>query len=231
MADWYAKTNSELGPWWANFTLRRPEFEAKYPILGTLKNELIAIGAWMAYWTETRHVFDELGKQQSGYFNTIAGNDPTADPPSPITWTMPPGQPAEVPPGIEKYIRDVRREVVGYTNYAKADGEAMGFEATAVPSLNPNDVKPDITGHAAAHNYDASIVVTGRGGATMWDVYILRKGGEWTKLTTCEGKSGDIHITPTTPGDAEQVQIYIQLRKGNQNYGQPSDPIYLTFNP
>ncbi len=231
MADWYAKTNAELGPWWANFELRRTEFEAKYPILGTMKTQLAAIAAWMAYWTETRHVFDELGKQQSSYFNTISGNDPNADPPSPITWTMPAGQPAEVAPGIEKTIRDVRREIVGYTNYAKADGEAMGLEATTAQPISPNDVKPTITGQAAAHNYHASIVVAGREGATMWDVYILKKGGNWTKLTTCEGKSGDIEITPSVPGDAEQVQIYIQLRKGNANYGQPSDPIYLTFNP
>lgn len=60
---------------------------------------------------------------------------------------------------------------------------------------------------------------------------MLRKGGEWTEIATGEGKSSDITITPTVPGDAEQVQIYVQLRKNNANYGQPSDPIYVTLNP
>ncbi len=231
MADWYPSSMDALAAWWANFVLRRGEFEAKYAILATEKTPLNNVGAWIEYWVEARHVFDELGTQQSSYFNTIAGNDPTADPPLPITWTMPPGVPAEVPPGVEKYIRDIRREVVGLTNYAKADGEAMGFEATASQPISPGDVKPTIQVFAAAHNYGATIVVTGREGATMWDVYILRKGGNWTKLTTCEGKSGDVTITPTTPGDAEQIQVYVQLRKSNADYGQPSDPAYVTVNP
>jgi len=231
MADWYAKSFDGLGAWWANFTLRRPDFEGKYPILGTQKNELIAIGAWMAYWVEARHVFDELSKQQSAYFNTIAGNDPTADPPLAITWNMPPGQPAEVPPGIEKFIRDTRREVVGLTNYAKADGEAMGLEPTAPANIIPGNVKPTIQAFGAANNHHFSIVVTGRGEATMWDVYIMRKGGNWTKHETCSGKSADVSVPLQTPGDAEQIQVYVQLRKSNADYGQPSDPVYVTLNP
>ncbi len=231
MADWYVKSNEELAAWWANFILRRPEFENKYLILKNMEADLSAIGAWVAYWVAARNTFDELSKQQTAYFNTIAGNDPTADPPLPITWTMPPGVPAEVPPGIEKNIRDIRREVVGLTNYAKADGEALGFESTASQPVVPADVKPTIHLFASAHDYGVTIVVNGRNGVMNWDVYLTRKGGNRTKYTTCEGKSADITITPTTPGDAEQVQIDIQLRKSNANYGQPSDPAYVTVNP
>lgn len=229
--DWYEHALEALGAWWANFILRRPEFEAKYLILGTHKDALIAIGLWIEYWVATRHAFDELSKQQSAYFNTIAGNDPSKDPPLPITWTMPPGMPAEVPPGIEKFIRDIRREVVGLTNYATADGEALGFEATAPANIVPADVKPTIKLYAAAHDYGVSIVVSGREGALIWDVYLTRKGGNRTKFATCEGKTADIIITPTVPGDAEQVQIDVQMRKNNANYGQPSDPAYVTVNP
>lgn len=231
MADWYVKSADGLGPWWANFILRRAEFEAKYPILATLKVELNAIGAWVDYWVEARHVFDELSKQQTSYFNSITGNDSSLDPPAEITWTMPPGKPAEVPPGFEKTIRDVRREVVGLKNYAKADGEALGFEATAPQAANPVTVKPSIQVFAAAHDYGVTIVVTGREGAIMWDVYVIRKGGNRTKLTTGEGKSADVIIVPTVPGDAEQVQLEIQLRKNNLDFGQPSNPVYVTINP
>jgi hypothetical protein len=51
------------------------------------------------------------------------------------------------------------------------------------------------------------------------------------KQETCSGKSADISITPTTPGDAEQIQVRVQLRKSNADYGQPSDPAYVTVNP
>jgi len=40
-----------------------------------------------------------------------------------------------------------------------------------------------------------------------------------------------VSITPATPGDTEQMQVRVQLRKSNQNYGQPSDVVYVTVNP
>lgn len=229
--DWYEQAWERLGPWWANFFVRRPEFEAKYPILGTEKAKLEAIAAWFAYWVPARHGFDEAGKQCTKYMNTIAGNDPNADPPTTFTYTAGSGAPADPEPGVEKYIRDIRREVVGLTNYAKADGEALGFEAIATPSLNPNDVKPSVQLFAAAHDYEVTIVVTGRNGVSSWDIYETRKGGTRTKVDTRDGKSGNIFIVPTTPGDPERVQIDVQLRKNNQNYGQPSDPAFVTANP
>jgi len=35
----------------------------------------------------------------------------------------------------------------------------------------------------------------------------------------------------TIRGDAEQIQVRVQLRKGNEDYGQVSDPVYVTLNP
>ena len=229
--DWYEQALEPLGAWWANFILRRPEFENKYLILKNELTALNAIGAWVAYYVPARHVFDESSKQFTGYFNTIAGNDPNADPPMTYTFSLPSGAPADVAPGIEKFIRDIRREVVALTNYSKADGEALGFEPTAPANILPSDVKPSIHLFASAHDYGVSIVVAGRNGVNTWDVYVTRKGGVRTKYATCEGKAADITITPTTPGDAEQVQIDVQMRKSNQNYGQPSDPAFVTANP
>ncbi len=83
----------------------------------------------------------------------------------------------------------------------------------------------------AANNHHFSIVVAGRGEAVMWDVYILRKGGEWTKVDSCQGKSADVSVSLTTPGEAEQIQVRVQLRKNNTDYGQVSEPAYVTLNP
>ena len=109
-------------------------------------------------------------------------------------------------------------------------GTALGYDGPA-PKPVPGTVKPTIQAFAAASNSHFSLVVSNRGEATMWDVYILRKGGNWTKIETASGKSADIHVTLTVPGDAEQIQVRVQLRKSNEDYGQVSDPVYVTLNP
>ena len=229
--DWYEQGWEQLGAWWANLDSRRTEFEAKYPILATEKTKLAAIAAWFAYWVPARHAFDEAGKQCTKFMNDIAGNDPNVDPPTTFAYSAGSGAPPDPEPGVEKFIRDVRRETVNYGNYSKADGEALGFEATIPQPISPENVKPSIQLFAAAHDYEITIVVTGRNGVSSWDIYMTRKGGNRTKVDTRDGKSGNIFIIPTTPGDPERVQIDVQLRKNNQNYGQPSDPAFVTANP
>ena len=229
--DWYAQGLNALLAWWANFITRRPEFEVKYPILATKEAELNAAGAWIAYWVAQRNSFTDASQQFTGYFNTIAGNNPSADPPKSFNWALSGVPPAEPTPGIEFLIRDVRREVVGLTNYAKADGEALGFESIASEGLNEATLKPSIQAFAAADKHHFSLVVGDREGITMWDVYILRSGGSWTKVETCSGKSADITVSLTEPGKAEQIQVRVQLRKNNADIGQVSNPVYVTLNP
>jgi hypothetical protein len=109
-------------------------------------------------------------------------------------------------------------------------GTALGYSGGPGKPI-ASEVKPTIAVTAAASNSHFSVVVSNRGEANMWDVYILRKGGTWTKVETCSGKSADVHVSLTTPGDAEQIQVRVQLRKANADYGQPSDPAYVTLNP
>jgi hypothetical protein len=45
------------------------------------------------------------------------------------------------------------------------------------------------------------------------------------------GKSCDVTLTPTTPGVPEKLQVVIQLKRNNENYGQPSDAVSVTVNP
>lgn len=229
--DWYAQGLNALAAWWANFIVRKTEFESKYPILLTKATELTRASNWVAFWVAQRNSFTDASQQFTAYFNTIAGNDPTAEPPTSFDWALSGTPPAEVPPGIETFIRDIRREVVGMSNYAKADGEALGFESTAKGETPEMEVKPTIQTFAAATNHHFSIVVAGRDGIDMWDVYILRSGGSWTKVETCSGKSADVSVSLTEPGKAEQIQVRVQLRKNNADYGQVSEPAYVTLNP
>lgn len=229
--DWYVNSLNALAAWWANFIARRAEFESKYPILANKAGELKAAGQWVAYWVGQRNSFTDGSQQFTAYFNTIAGNDPTAEPPTTFNWALSGSPPAEIQPGLEKFIRDIRREVVGLTNYAKADGEALGFESISSDSLNALTLKPTIQAFGAATNHHFSLVVAGREGVTMWDVYILRKDASWTKVETCSGKSADISVSLTDPTSAEQIQVRVQLRKDNADIGEVSDPVYVTLNP
>ncbi|MDM7922509.1 MAG: hypothetical protein QUS14_09445 [Pyrinomonadaceae bacterium] len=92
-------------------------------------------------------------------------------------------------------------------------------------------MKPEIEVFASASNYLFSVVVSNRGEASMWDIYILRKNGTWTKTDSATGKSADVNIAPSAIGDPEQIQVRVQLRKGNEDYGIVSDPVYVTVNP
>lgn len=139
--------------------------------------------------------------------------------------------PEGVAAGIFQRLDELRTLIMAQPNYTEVMGSAMGIEASSANHPPPGSVEPTIQVFAAVHNYNFSIVVSNRGEATMWDVYILRKGGSWTKHGTYSGKSADITVTPTTPDEAEQIQVYVQLRKSNADYGQPSDPAYVTVNP
>lgn len=139
---------------------------------------------------------------------------------------------ATVPPtGIFQRINEYRDIVRASLNYTKEVGEAWGIEPSRSKPVPPSQVKPTIEQFDAMNNHHFSIVVSRRGEATMWDVYIMRKGGNWAKHETCGGKSADVSVPLETPGNAEQIQVYIQLRKNNADYGQPSDPAYVTLNP
>ncbi len=219
--DWYPRSREALAIWWANFTLRRPDFEAKYPILGTLKNELNAAGAWMDYWASAMHIFSDLGQQMSKYFNTIAGNDKSADPPQPIKWTIPPGMPAEVPPGIEKIIRDVRRDVVGQIDYAVADGEALGFETVGAKALNP-DVLTAAFEVKTLVGFELQMTFRKYGMDAMRFEFRY-KGGDWQSAGTLINSAGVLHILPQTPGQAEQIELRAVYLKGNDTFGNYSD--------
>lgn len=117
----------------------------------------------------------------------------------------------------------------GYTDQI---GIAMGYAGEPAGSVSPDSVKPTITVEAAQTDYLFSVVVANRAESDMWDVFTLRKGAaDWVSAGRFTGKSADITITPTTPGNPEQIQVRVQLRKSNQNYGQASDIVYVTVNP
>jgi len=140
--------------------------------------------------------------------------------------------PATIDTGMFERLNKLVERIRVAPTYTNEVGALLGILSKPSDSISPSDVKPTIKTFAAETGYHFSIVVEGRKEADMWDVLILRKGAaSWQNVKTATGKSVDIIITPTTPGEAEQIQVRVQLRKSNQNYGQPSDMVYVTVNP
>jgi len=100
------------------------------------------------------------------------------------------------------------------------------------PNIAPGTVRPTLEGFAAQTGYEAAIVVANRGKSDMWKVLGRKMNSEkWSELGSGTGKSGNVRITPTAEGQPERMELMLQLYKANEPYGQPSTPVYLTFNP
>lgn len=140
--------------------------------------------------------------------------------------------PVVVPTGIFERLDKLRTKIMAADDYTDEIGALLGILPSAPDSISPEDVKPVIEVSGAQTGYLFTIIVKDRADADQWDVLILRKGAsQWTSVGRFTGRSADITVTPTTPGDAEQIQVRVQLRKSNANYGQLSDIQYVTINP
>lgn len=140
--------------------------------------------------------------------------------------------PFEIPTGMFERLNKLRDKILAADTYTNETGALLGILARKSDSLAPQDVKPTVQAFGSQSNYEFSCVVGGRGASDSWEVLVRRAGQEkWTAAKTATGKSVDVVIAPTTEGKPEQLQIMIQLKKSNANYGQPSDAVYMTVNP
>lgn len=140
--------------------------------------------------------------------------------------------PAEVIAGAVKRSRERDQRFLrakGITEAAKIALDLVGEESDGV---SPSDVKPIVECHAAVSGYEFAVVVGNRQKADMYDVEYQRAGEtKWHVIKSGTGKSVNVVITPLVEGKAEQILVRVQLRKGNDKYGVPSDPTYVTVNP
>ncbi|MEQ1643463.1 MAG: hypothetical protein ABL959_08490 [Pyrinomonadaceae bacterium] len=153
--------------------------------------------------------------------------DAAPDPPAFGTVTMPVGSFL----GIIAKFREYRAQMVAASGYTLAIGEDLMIVKSGDASLIPAEVVPAIHAFPAQSDYLCSIVVNNRAESDQWIVQVRPVGGEWSNVGTFTGKSADITITPSVPGKPEQIEIRVQLRKSNQNYGQFSLIVTVTVNP
>jgi len=140
--------------------------------------------------------------------------------------------PNDVAAGIFQRLIELRELIMAQPTYTSEMGAAMGIEPATDEPLSPGDVQPEIELSAAAHFYLFSAVVTGREEADQWQVWVRPEGGgDWQMVATATGKSVDVTYNAGEASGPVQLQVYVQLRKNNANYGQPSEIGLVTVNP
>ena len=117
--------------------------------------------------------------------------------------------------------------------YTAEVGGLLGIIPSSPDVPSPGDVTPEIQVSAAATGYLFGIIVSKREEADQWQVWIARVGtSSWSNVATATGKSSDVNVTPTDDESGPiQLQVRVQLRKDNANYGQPSQIATVTVNP
>lgn len=234
MADYYPFSMTERAVWHANWAANLPGLATKYNITPAQLAAVAADNSWIQFWVAQRSAAATFASQLAAYFNSISGPDNSLDPPATPAFEI--GlTPAEVPPGIEFRVRELARQIKGYSSYAEADGTLLQIigESGGVQGIGGVPT-PEIQTFAANSGYEFSIVVSKRGSADAWQVWATLAGeNKWNLLATATGKSANLIYTPLDQDNPVpyQLQVRVQLRRNNANYGDTSQPAQVTVSP
>lgn len=131
----------------------------------------------------------------------------------------------------ERHIDDVER-IRKHPTFTPETAAVLGIEIVQPDAPDTGTLAPAIEVSAAAYGYLFSVVVSGRFDSDMWEVWVARVGtSDWTLAKTSGGKSTDVTIDPGESSGPIQLQVRVQLRRNDANYGQPSQIAQVTINP
>lgn len=222
--DYYPRKKEELPEWYQNFITQLLILQGKYGITNTQRTALEADNDWIQYWVPA---IQEIANQvdalvgENGYFNTILKQPEGTPPPSTVVIALPSGVPSEVLPGARARVRDVANFIKGNPVYIKSDGELLGIVSTSPEPISPTEITADFKLRTMpAFALEATFSKQGQDGMRFEVRY---KGGEWQFVMILTSSPGNIVITPTTPGEAEQVEVRSILIRKNQMIGNYSD--------
>jgi len=232
LSDYYPQSMDARMVWHANFydQLKNHGFATKYGIDGGTVDALLAITTWFEYWVPLRHSLDAYSQQVTGYFNTTAGKNEDADPPSQPTYSPVGTIPPDVPPGIEKFTRDIAKQIKNSTIYAPADGEAMGIETPEPTPLNPNEMQP-VFKAVTREAFEVGVTFKKLGMSAVRFEYRHKGGGAWLPAGVIITSPGSFAVAPEIPGQPEQIELRAIYMQGNNNVGLWSDIVPVLIAP
>ncbi len=228
---WFPRNLQDIAAWMLNFSnnvtatgethgLTHAEcvqIGADNTMVQFLADAMVTLGAYM----DTMRAF-----RDSVLEDPVDGTTPAV--PTNVSLTLP----DPVPRGIYERIIEAAARIKASAGYTNAVGEKYGIGGSKPDSLTPSLVQPEIVLSESKHGYLFSIVVSKREESDSWQVWLRpANGGDWQLAATGTGKALDVTYSPTTPGEPVQLEVYVQLRKNNANYGEPSEIGLVTVNP
>lgn len=137
--------------------------------------------------------------------------------------------PSPVPNGIFRRLSDTRDRILLSPNYTETIGAQLGILTDNPPV--PAEIKPVIKATAQFNGYKFD-VVTSKQGMQAFKVLIRRMDSEaWQEAAFGTTSPLVVTVTPHTTGQAERIQVCVQLIDKNAPVGIPSDIVYVTINP
>ncbi len=230
---WFPLSLQDRAAWFQNFVT---QFSPVAVSLGFTAGDVTAIGEdnaafqWLAEQTVTVENFRSAVVEYR--LNLTEGDIGDPDP-------IYPGQTFDNPPSLQpagmfERLNNLRNRILASPAYSDDLGILLGIVGDGGGvGISESDVKPEIQCTPAATGYMFSIVVNKRYDADSWQVWATPAGvTDWKILTTATGKSTDVVVSPTGEVPAPvQLQVRVQLRRSNENYGEPSDIAQVTVNP
>lgn len=229
---WFPTNLPERADWYVNF---HAQADLTGTTLGLVPAEIDQIKddknmiVFLAATNVTLGAFDDSVRAYRK--NVTEGDIDGTTPTFPATPTL--GAPTAVPQGMFERLVDYVNRIKASASYTTAIGELYGIVPSTPESLAPGAVKPEIDLSAAAHGYLFSVVVSKREDSDAWQVFVKPGGkSEFQMVASATGKSTDIIFNPGGESPSpSQMEVYVQLRRNNANYGQPSEIGLVTVNP
>jgi hypothetical protein len=134
--------------------------------------------------------------------------------------------------GLIAKFREFREQMVAAPGYTQSIGEDLMIATPQGEAPDAPSVKPGLVcSMSQSGGFEFGALASGRGEATMWELFAAPVGtNDYQSLGTREGK-GATFVWPGTGNQPIQLQCKIQLKRKNENYGQPSDIVLVTVIP
>jgi hypothetical protein len=228
--DWYPSALDKRAEFHINLDNQAADFATKY---GWKAEQLASIHAdrvWYEYWYPAKLEIDAKNRQLTKYISTIGGNKTDVDAPATVDFTPSGAPPPEVAPGIEARTRELRRETVNKSVYAKADGVLLGFERAAAEGLNLSEYVADIASVRQLTAYRLEAVFAKKG----VDAYRFEgrlKGGEWFHISDESSSPAILQLPAQAGGAAAQIELRAVGMSKYKSVGQYSAIMVATIAP
>ena len=224
MADFIPTSWSAFADWLNNLDSQFAVLAGKYGLSAEV-GSVTKDNLWVQYWVPAKFTASAQEKQLTDFISAVANGEIGSPQPSDPTWALPPGVPANVLPGIKKRIRSLARQIKANPIYTSADGELLGIIYPEEANLSPETTAPELKCRPTS-NFTVDIEFR-KYSFDALRIELKHKGGAWQLAAILTTSPGVFNAIPTSPGDAEQIEVRGIFLMKNQPFGIYS-PIYTT---